>query len=156
MKQIRENILSFCKKKRRKYLLVQKKALSLHSLSWKQSFYLKETNTYWRFGAVTCEGHRFFYVITFPIIYNVIRIQRTIVQLFTKMKRKRIWSLNDSLFWIIPSTNFHFTSPKNHSISEILNNKTIPASIEENSQRHKMKYIFTNKDLFKKVNLSLS
>lgn len=32
-KQDQENILSFCKKKRRKYLVIQKKALSLHSLS---------------------------------------------------------------------------------------------------------------------------
>ncbi len=46
-----------------------------------------------------------------------------------------------------------FLLRQNHSISEILNNKTTPASIEENSQRYKTKYIFTNKDLFKKVNL---
>jgi len=32
----------------------------------------------------------FFMSILFLIIYNVIRIQRTIVQLFTKMERKRI------------------------------------------------------------------
>ena len=29
-------------------------------------FTLKETNTYWRFGAVACEGHRFFFALNFP------------------------------------------------------------------------------------------
>ena len=29
-------------------------------------FTLMETNTYWRFGAVACEGHRFFFALNFP------------------------------------------------------------------------------------------
>lgn len=30
-------------------------------------FTLKKTNTYWRFGAVTCEGHRFFLLKPFSV-----------------------------------------------------------------------------------------
>ena len=47
-----------------------KKKFIFAMLSWKQSFYLKRTNTYWRFGAVACEGHRFFLVCIAWLHFN--------------------------------------------------------------------------------------
>ena len=46
----------------RKICPIEKKTLNLQLLSWKQSFYLKKTNTYWRYRAIACEGHRFIFL----------------------------------------------------------------------------------------------
>ena len=43
-----------------KKFAVLKNMIIFAVLSWKQSFYLEGTNTYWRLRAVACEGHRFF------------------------------------------------------------------------------------------------
>ena len=49
------------RKKANKIWLIQNKPVPLHSLSWIQSFYLKrKLIPIWRFGAVACEGCRFF------------------------------------------------------------------------------------------------
>ena len=45
---------------------INKKYYLCHRYPENNLFTLKETNTYWRFGAVACEGHRFFFALNFP------------------------------------------------------------------------------------------
>ena len=53
----------------RKICPIEKKTLNLQLLSWKQSFYLKKTNTYWRYRAIACEGHRFIFCMIHTTSY---------------------------------------------------------------------------------------
>ena len=90
MKQIRENILSFCKKSEENIWLFRKKPYLCIRYPENNLFTLKRLIPIEDLERLPVKAIAFFYVITFPIIYNVIRRQRTIVQLFTKMERKRI------------------------------------------------------------------
>ena len=47
---------------------INKKYYLCHRYPENNLFTLKETNTYWRFGAVACEGHRFFFCSKFSTI----------------------------------------------------------------------------------------
>ena len=72
-KRVCAHTLIFVKKKSKKNLEGMKKCLTFAALSWKQSFYLKKTNTYWRYRATACEGHRFIF-FPLPKLYCVISV----------------------------------------------------------------------------------
>ena len=57
--------MTFLKKKSQKICKVYKKPLTLQPLSWIQSFYLKEANTYWDWNVRTVKWGRFLFYIPF-------------------------------------------------------------------------------------------
>ena len=61
--------MTFLKKKSQKICKVYKKPLTLQPLSWIQSFYLKEANTYWDWNVRTVKWGRFLFYIPFPSFY---------------------------------------------------------------------------------------